>query len=391
MTFDATPTTIVDLNFDQLYLEIPPLATELPSHLFSTPGACRRAEINQRCLDAFLPWLREEQATIPNVWTRKEALPSFWEFVNGTAISLDTIRLVLIPTEAIDLSELRVSQEWVDIPNWAADYYLYVQVNLAEDWIRVVGYITHQRLKVIGTYEASDRTYCVNSADLIADLNLLWIARQFCPNETLRAEISPLPILPQSQAENLLKRLGNPDLIFPRLEIPFELWGSLLTHGGWRQRLYEKRQGLAEQWSIQQWLQTGISTVAQQLGWGQIEVSPMSVMPGTRGIETPMPTACLSKQLVIAGEQYELRVIPQGNISDRLWRFEVDSVSGQLIPVGFILRLLTEDLQPFENNSDTATTDTEQLYLEVLLEPGEGLVWEVEPLPDNYEQEILRF
>jgi Protein of unknown function (DUF1822) len=174
-----------------------------------------------------------------------------------------------------------VFQEWVDIPNWAADYYLSVQVNLAEDWIRVVGYITHQRLKAIGIYEASDRTYCVNSADLIADLNLLWIARQFCPNETLRAEISPLPILPQSQAENLLKRLGNPDLIFPRLEIPFQLWGSLLTHGGWRQRLYEKRQGLAEQWSMPQWLQTGISTVAQQLGWGQIEVSPVSVMPGT--------------------------------------------------------------------------------------------------------------
>jgi Protein of unknown function (DUF1822) len=104
-----------------------------------------------------------------------------------------------------------------------------------------------------------------------------------------------------------------------------------------------------------------------------------------------MPTACLSKELVIAGEQYELRVIPQGNISDRLWRFEVGSVSGQLIPAGFRLRLLTEDLQSFENNSDTATTDTEQLYLEVLLEPGEGLVWEIEPLPDNYEPEILRF
>lgn len=383
--FDSTS---IDLNFDQLYLEIPP--STIQNRSFSTSGACRRAQINQRCLDAFLPWLREEQTATPHVWKREEALPSFWEIVNGTAISLDTIRLVLIPTEAIDLSELRVSQEWVDIPNWAADYYLSVQVNLESNWIRVVGYVTHQQLKAGGTYDTSDRSYCFNTADLIADINILWLARQFCPDQMLRAEISPLPVLSSSQAENLLQRLGNSEIVFPRLEIPFQLWGSLLNHGGWRQRLYEQRQGLSEQWSMQQWLQTGISTVAQQLGWGQIEVPPM-LITGMRGKETPMPTASLSRQLIIVGEPYELRVIPQGTPSDRLWRFEVRSVSRNLIPVGFRLRLLTEDLQPFENNLDTATSNTEQLYLEVLLEPGEGLVWEIEPLPENYDQEILRF
>jgi hypothetical protein len=33
----------------------------------------------------------------------------------------------------------------------------------------------------------------------------------------------------------------------------------------------------------------------------------------------------------------------------------------------------------------------EQLYIEVALEPGEGIVWEIEPLPDNYDREILKF
>ncbi|PSO81051.1 MAG: hypothetical protein BRC41_15925 [Cyanobacteria bacterium QH_9_48_43] len=51
------------------------------------------------------------------------ALPSFWEVVNGTAIALSGVRLVLIPSEAADLSELRVPQEWVDIPSWGGDYY----------------------------------------------------------------------------------------------------------------------------------------------------------------------------------------------------------------------------------------------------------------------------
>lgn len=387
MTYDSVPSAIVELDLNQLYLEIPSSAAE--SRSFSTPGARRRAELNQHCLNAFLPWLREEQTAIPHLWTREEALPSFWEIVTGTAITLDTIRLVLIPTEAIDLSELRVPQEWVDIPTWAADYYLSVEVGLEAGWIRVVGYATHYKLKIIGTYDTHDRTYCLNTTDLIQDINVLWLARQLCVDEPLRAEISPLSTLSQSQAENLLERLGNPNLVFPRLEISFQLWGSLLEHGGWRQRLYEKRQGLPEQWSIQQWLQAGISNLAQQLGWGEIEVPPIPVMAGTRSSEIPI--VGLSRQLTIAGHQYELRVCPQGYASDRVWRLELRRVSGSGIPTGLTLRLLTEDLQPFENNTDTATIEVAQLYVEVMLEPGEGLVWETEPMPENYDREVLRF
>lgn len=50
-----------------------------------------------------------------------------------------------------------------------------------------------------------------------------------------------------------------------------------------------------------------------------------------------------------------------------------------------------EDLQPFANNEDIAITAVEQLYVEVPLEAGDGIVWEIEPIPENYDQEILRF
>jgi Protein of unknown function (DUF1822) len=239
MTFDSTPSALVDLNFNQLYLEIPPLTAELQQRTFSTTGACRRAYLNQLCIDAFLPWLSEEHAKNARVWTREDALPSFWEFVNGTAIIFDNTRLVVIPTESIDLSELQVPQEWVDIPTWAADYYLQVQVNSEDDFIRIVGYTTHEKLKTIGTYDADERTYCLNAIDLIQNINVLWLSRQFCPHESLRAEVPHLPVLSQTQAANLLERLGNPDLVFPRLEVPFQMWSGLLEHGGWRQRLYE--------------------------------------------------------------------------------------------------------------------------------------------------------
>ncbi|OKH45975.1 hypothetical protein NIES2101_25755 [Calothrix sp. HK-06] len=392
MTFDSMPSTLIDPNFNQLYLEISPLVKEFQEEFFSTTGACRRAYLNQLCLNALLSWLREEHAANARVWTREDALPSFWEVVNGAVILVDNMRLVVLPVESIDLRELRVPQEWVDIPTWAGDYYLHVQVNPEDEYIRIVGYTTHQKLKRFGTYDTSNRAYCVNTADLIQNVNVLWLARQFCPDESLRAEVTPLPGLSQTQAENLLERLGNRDLVFPRLQIPFPQWGALLEHSGWRQRLYEKRQGLGEQWSIQQWLQAGISYLGQQLGWEHSELQPVPDMLGTRGGEIQVPVATLSRQLLIAGNPYKLHIFLQGNPDERLWRFELRSLSDDgLIPEGFTLRLLTEDLQPFDDNVDTATTESYQLSVEVILEAGEGLVWEIEPTPEHYEREILRF
>ena len=90
----------------------------------------------------------------------------------------------------------------------------------------------------------------------------------------------------------------------------------------------------------------------------------------------------------IAGQRHELQIIP---LEEGVWRFELWNSSGDRIPGGFKLRLLTEHLQPFDNNEDVATTAVDQLYVEVAIAPGEGLVWEIEPIPENYEREILRF
>ncbi|MBD2352962.1 DUF1822 family protein [Anabaena variabilis FACHB-171] len=202
--------------------------------------------------------------------------------------------------------------------------------------------------------------------------------------------VAPLPTLPLAQAENLLERLGNSEVVFPRLAIPFELWGALLTHGGWRQGLYERRQGLPEQWSIQEWLQAGVSNLAQQLGWGMTRLQLAA--RGLRSRETDESSVSLSRQLTLAGQAYELRVFQRGNLEDNIWRFELRNANPDaMIPAGFRLRLLTEDLQPFVNNEDTATEAISQLYIDVELEPGEGLVWEIEPTPDDYDREILRF
>jgi Protein of unknown function (DUF1822) len=362
----------------------------LPSGVSHSNSTSRyQAYLNELCLSAILPWLQEDIAPQAKVWFNTTALPSFWELVNGTAICIDATRIVLVPHESIDLSELRVPQEWVDIPSWRGDYYLGVEIEPEDGYVRVWGYSTHAQLKNQGVYDASTRTYAIDASDMINDMCIFSVARQVCPHEVTRSEVTVLPALSTTQAQNLIVRLGEPSMLAPRLEIPFPTWGALIEHGGWRNSLYQRRIGQPEQFSVLQWLQAGISQLGQEFGWDSIN---MQLAAAARSVEGTAVENIFSRQLTIAGQNYELRVIPQVEEEGMTWRFELGNTSvGGVIPGGFKLRLLTEDLQSFPDNESVATTATEVLAVEVALEAGEGIVWEVEPLPENCDREILRF
>jgi hypothetical protein len=390
------------LATQQLYLEIPAMTANsaaFSTATFSTAAATRRAYLNQICLNAIQDWFQTDNPLNINpndvkVWPNVAALPSFWEIVNGTVLTVGQQRFCLLPTEAIEADELRVPQEWIDIPGWLADYYLLLQVDSDEGYVQVVGYTTHAELKTKGQYDADDRSYRLNVEDLIADINVIGLAQEFCAAQTLRTAVPALATIAQAQAQQLLTRLASAEQVMPRLAIPFSLWGGLMAHGGWRQRLYEQRQGLPEQWSVSQWLQTGFSELVAQFGWDQGNLAAAPVMLGSRSLGAG--TIGLTRQLTIAQASYQLQITPQTidppAQDQAVWRFTLSpSDPNQSIPTGFTLRLLSEDLQPFENNSDTAIAPVAQLYVDVILAAGEGIVWEVEPQPEGYDREILRF
>jgi Protein of unknown function (DUF1822) len=212
------------------------------SQPLSTPANRRRAYLNALGLNAVLAWIREEGSDARSLPPMQ--LPTVWEVVNGTVIQLGTMRIVLIPTENIDNTELEVPQEWMDNPNWAGDYFLAVQVKPESGWVRIWGYATHQDLKSIGHYDATDRTYTLDAEHLTQDLNAFWLTTQFCATEQTQTAIAPLPELSDIHAEQLIQRLGNPAIVFPRLTIPFSLWAALLSRQEWLQVLYERRCGL---------------------------------------------------------------------------------------------------------------------------------------------------
>ncbi|MEM8778362.1 MAG: DUF1822 family protein [Cyanobacteria bacterium P01_G01_bin.49] len=227
---------------EQLSLELSPEDIEKawPAEAqFSSNISKWNAYLNRLCLQTIIRYL-ETESEFKVIVNSDEKLASIWEVVNGTPITFDGTKLVIIPSEAIDTAEFRVPQEWVDIPEWVADYYLAVQINSDDGWLRVWGYTTHKQLKDKGIYDESDRSYSIDGEDVIESLDVMWMARELCPHE--RGEVQPLPNLPVTEVDTLLEQLSQEDIYYsPRLEIPFTQWGALLVNEDWRKRLHKER------------------------------------------------------------------------------------------------------------------------------------------------------
>jgi Protein of unknown function (DUF1822) len=226
----------------QICLELPvKLQEELwaSEQKYSNDAARWRAYLNRLCLDTLLPYLQSElglKATICDLPLAN--LASIWEMVNGTAINLGKTRTILVPSET-DTDEFCVPQEWVDIPSWGAPYYLAVQINLEDNWLRVWGYATHQQLKTQGNFNKLTHSYSLDREDAIDNLNVLWVTLENCHEEI--EPIAPFATLSLGEAEKLLQQLSCTSPYSPRLDVPFEQWGVLLANSAWRQNLYQQR------------------------------------------------------------------------------------------------------------------------------------------------------
>ncbi|AKG20883.1 DUF1822 family protein [Calothrix sp. 336/3] len=229
----------------QLELPISPdLATQSWQQSQSQPTVLGQWQqyLNQICYQTFLPWLETEQQSPARVSLNQTLLPSLWSVVNGTAITWGEKRLILVPDKSMDISEFRVPQEWVDIPELVGDYYLAVQINPEELSMGVWGYTTHQQLKTTGSYNSSDKSYSIDAQEMISDLTVLWVVNQLNSAEVTRVPVANFSPVTATQAENLLSRLANPEIIQPRLELPLSLWAGIITNDNWRANLYQMRQ-----------------------------------------------------------------------------------------------------------------------------------------------------
>jgi len=331
------------------------------SQAFSAPGDRRRAYINRLCLKVVVPWLEEELEARATVFPKEKSLASVWEVVGGFAADVKGKRLVIVPTEAADRDELRVPQEWVEIPSWIGDYYLAVQANPEDGWVQVWGYATHAMLKERGSYEWQDRAYSLAGEEIVRDLSLLTLACEGYIEEQTRSLLQPLTPVSEVQAENLLQRLGNSHKAFPRLEIPFPQWAALLEQEEWRDRLYQWRQGKANgvPVNLRQWFENLFEAGwqdPQNLGWS-----------GARGATVQAESALSGLQKSNQEEVWRIKLVDLSNVKEEILvgllvtmtpqNNEEMQISLQLHPMGYS-EVLPEGitLKLSESNRDVLET-----------------------------------
>lgn len=233
----------MSLVFDnpvQPVLAMPPdLAVWQRCGALAVPAEGWRSYLHQLGWETIRPWLQEEFNLPVWLWPTPDPV-DIWQVLDGLGLGLGRRRILVMLTETIDAATLQVPQEWVDIPDWAADYYVAAQADIDEQRLVLWGYATRAQLTTRGGYDPGDRTYSLSDVDLIQDFSAFWVAQQL--EQPQKAAIPALPPLSEVQAERLIERLAS--ATEPRLDLPFEQWGALLSNPRWRRQLWQQRQGI---------------------------------------------------------------------------------------------------------------------------------------------------
>ncbi len=219
------------------------------SDRLSPPGIARQAALNRLAIALLQEWLSEELTLNLSLWPNPQQAECLWTVVNGVAWQAGDFRLVAIVSNGMVVNgvsaDFSVPQEWVDSPTWVADYYLAVQVDVDDRALGIAGYCTHTDLKTSGRYDPDDRTYHLAAEQLTDDIYTLFMLREAGLAGETRAAVSPIPDIAPAQSQNLLDRLSDREIPFPRLEYPFALWAACVNNLQWVQQLYERRQDTA--------------------------------------------------------------------------------------------------------------------------------------------------
>jgi Protein of unknown function (DUF1822) len=194
-----------------------------------------QSALNQLCINQVSEHLRKSldlavESAFPS---EDKSLLFVSKLVNGFVLSISDVRIAFIPTQDLDLMGFEVPQEWVDLSNWAADYYVPIQVDFDGNYLHLWGFISHQYLQKRAILDRSLRVYEVDSSDLISSLDSLWIAcdlvstRTIAPERGIVSQLTSLSQLDMQVSIDLLKQ--HRSIFSPRLVLPFEQWGAVIN------------------------------------------------------------------------------------------------------------------------------------------------------------------
>ncbi len=304
--------TLTNLDSEHIWLKISDsdlTNAQLATKNYSNQTGKHNCYLNSLVTSVFVPWIEQKLGlTNVNLCATK---PETWEFVNGSSITINfsengnSKRLILIPSEAIDTEEFTIPQEWVDIPNWAGDYYLPVQLELEseEKYLHIWGFVSRETVKKTADFDPTFREYFVSVDNIIYDLDLLYSALELCEE---KGELQSLPELSTETAQKLITQLSEVSRYSPRLDVNFSQWAALLNNEKWLTKLYHQRvnyQLASKRTNLRDWLENKLDQ-AIELGWLlRSDYLPREPIMSTATINNPISRAKLLNLQLEIGEK----------------------------------------------------------------------------------------
>ncbi len=295
----TSPSLSSKLNFDsQILIDINPdqLANIEAKAEQKMPNTTAKHNyiLNSLCLDAVSQWLEEniteenESVIIPEA----EYLDSCWSIVSGTPLALDSMKIVIIPSESIDTAGISIPREWVDIPQWTPDYFIATQIDLQQKLVLLWGYVHINTVKQEATLNHSHQYYTLSQDQMSLDLELFGITEPFVAKPQTQPQQNL--IHKKIDQQQILKQLSSPSVYSPRLDLPFEIWSTLISNKQWCKKLYQQRclNSLPNNsaTNLLQWLQEEFVTPLRS-GWQELS-EILSINP----TKTPQLSFALRKE-----------------------------------------------------------------------------------------------
>jgi Protein of unknown function (DUF1822) len=224
--------------------------------------------------------------------------------VDGFVILVSGVKVAFIPSQNIDLAGFEIHQEWIDLDNWAADYYVPFQIvgvgeasacaeasrneNCEYNYLHLWGFISHQSIQQKADLDRTLRSYEIDSADLIT-LDTLWVSCELVGKgiASERGKVPHLAPLSTSAAAATIDRLQQHQSVFsPRLLLSFEEWGAIMNTPEYLHRYAHPVPAITK---IANWFHSQVTTIDRVAqGWLTIEqiYQQPQLLPGyyhTRG------------------------------------------------------------------------------------------------------------
>ncbi|WP_310481003.1 DUF1822 family protein, partial [Chamaesiphon sp. VAR_48_metabat_403] len=275
LVFDSQTATLAQIYPEHVWIDITDLEISLT-----------KAELNCYWIDKVSKYLTNLGLVVKSSFPFEDLYKSLIsEAIDGFALAIAGVKVVFIPSHDLDLAGFEVQQEWVDLSNWAADYYVPIQIDREHHYLHLWGFISHRSIQKTATLDRTLRSYEIAGSDLIEDLQILWMSCELASERSLaseRGEISALAPVSTAVIQSAIEQLrAHSSLFSPRPILPFEQWGAIMNEPEYLKLYLNPVPAITK---IANWFRDRISTSDAILdrGWLTIEqiIDRPQLLPG---------------------------------------------------------------------------------------------------------------